>query len=258
MPSAPAAIFVPATGGSPPAAPEDIFVPAGGGGAPDAPGGIFEPAGSTANVAATGSFTVSESLATGQTAVIGGRTYTSLVPDNGSATAIFADAAGLANVINGLRSGVGPDSNVTAVAVGTVVTLISRVPGTVGNSITLARTGAAIARSGATLTGGSGRTAPQDIFVPAGGGGAPSEPQDIFVPAGGGDAPDAPQDIFVPAGGGGSPAAPGAIFTPAATGGDLTPPPPIFGMLVHGLYNTDYAPLRNTDDTLLGGTAEGL
>jgi hypothetical protein len=62
----------------------------------------------------------------------------------------------------------------------------------------------------------------------------------------------------VPAGGGGSPAAPGAIFTPAATGGDLTPPPPIFGMLVHGLYNTDYAPLRNTDDTLLGGTAEGL
>jgi hypothetical protein len=258
MPSAPLAIFTPATGGSPPFAPRDIFVPAGGGGAPEAPEDIFAPASSTANVAATGSFTVSGSLTSGQTAVINGRTYTSLVPDNGSATAIFSDAAGLATVINGLRAGVGGDSNVSAVAVGNVVTLTARVPGPGGNAITLARTGAAVARSGATLSGGSGRTAPQSIFSPAGGGGAPAAPSSIFTPAGGGGSPTAPGGIFTPAGGGGSPSAPSAVFAPFAPNSNLTPPPPIFGMLVRGLYNTNYAPLRNTDDTLLGGTEEGL
>lgn len=54
MPDAPPAVFVPATGGSPPAAPGAVFVPTGGGGAPAAPGAVFVPTGGGGAPAAPG------------------------------------------------------------------------------------------------------------------------------------------------------------------------------------------------------------
>lgn len=49
-------------------------------------------------------------------------------------------------------------------------------------------------------------------------------------------------------------AAPAAIFTPPIDGGSPSAPPPIFGMPVSALYNSNYVPLLNTDDTLLTTT----
>lgn len=59
--------------------------------------------------------------------------------------------------------------------------------------------------------------APLGIFEPSGGGGAPEEPPSIFAPTGGGGSPGAPGSIFAPPDGGGYIIGPPPIFGMPAT-----------------------------------------
>lgn len=119
---------------------------------------------------ATGSITNSTGVpANNNTVVIGGRTYTFKTAITASAddvligASITASMQNLIDAVNGTgTSGVqysaattkNPMVSAKAGTVG-VVELESRFPGIIGNLITLAVTGANLARSGATMTGGA-------------------------------------------------------------------------------------------------------
>jgi trimeric autotransporter adhesin len=146
---------------------------------PTAPEQLVSEGGRSLAVAATATVNVSVGLTSGQTVTIGGVPYTALVPDNGAAARIFDDAQGLADVINGLRTDVAADANVTATVVGTLVTLQAIIPGVAGNSITLAKTGAAITLSESTLIGGVEVATPHVLTSEGGANLSPSAPEQL-------------------------------------------------------------------------------
>lgn len=108
---------------------------------------------------ATGTVTLT-SVATDATVTVAGLLYTAKAVVTDATTQFLntgddtADALALATLINS-RENKRDVSQVTAVASGAVVTLTSVADGTAGNAITLAKSGASIAISGATLSGGT-------------------------------------------------------------------------------------------------------
>lgn len=169
-PDAAAELIAAGGGGSPTAAAE--LIPAGGGGSPAAAAELLDTAASL-GTQATATVNVAGGLTSGQTTTIAGLLYTALIPDNGAASRLFDDAAGLVEAINGLRAGVSAHPSVTASAVGTLVTLTAIARGAVGNALTLAKSGAALTISGATFTGGVTLPAPAEGLV---GSGSPAAP----------------------------------------------------------------------------------
>lgn len=236
MPSAPPVIYTPPSAGSPPDAPEDVFTPPSAGSPPDAPEGVFTAPASAAPVGMS---------------VTG---ITSAWPGNG-----YYEVGGTANGKDFYRYGIYrlqwtgtawvfvPDSGMLTyftssedVATPDLVTEWTAVTGT----------------GPVRVFAGPEPAVP--VFTPPSAGSPPDEPGGVFTPPSAGDPPDAPGAVFTPPSAGSPPSAPGGVFTPPSAGAAPSAPPPVFGMLVHGLYNTDYSPLRNTDDTLLGGTEEGI
>lgn len=131
-----------------------------------ASGGFLLPTGSTA---ATGTVTASGVPADGNTVTINGRTYTFKTTLGSANDQIHINGqdgslTNLAAAINGTGSpgvdytgGTLVNGDVTSSAVAAhAITLTSRYGGTGANSITLAKVGANLAVSGATLTGGTG------------------------------------------------------------------------------------------------------
>jgi len=96
----------------------------------------------------------------GDTVVVGGITFTAVAASptavqyttGGSATATATNFAAAINQANGANA---MANVVTAVAVAGVVTLTSTIPGTVGNLITLSKTGAQTAVGGTALASGA-------------------------------------------------------------------------------------------------------
>lgn len=110
----------------------------------------------TGTVAASGTATFSTVVAT-NTVTIGGVLFTG--SDTASGTAQFLtgttdtlSAVSLASVVN---SNTTANKLVSATSSGAVVTFTALVPGTIGNFITLAKSGVPIAISGAVLAGGT-------------------------------------------------------------------------------------------------------
>jgi hypothetical protein len=132
---------------------------------------VFTPSG----VQATGTITVSSTPADGDTVVVGGTTYTfktSLTPTAGQVLIGGSASAAAVNLFKALTSGDGAGTNYasgTTVGPSTcfysvpsssnVITVTYKTTGTGGNAFTLAKTGTAVAVSGATLSGGSAGTA---------------------------------------------------------------------------------------------------
>lgn len=118
--------------------------------------------------AATGTVTLSGAPTAGDTVTIGGQVYTYAdtsanpfdvtVGADATASAANLRAAIMAGAGSGTAYGAGTiaNSDVTAVASTGTVTLTAKTSGVAGNTIALAKSGSAIAVSGATLTGGSG------------------------------------------------------------------------------------------------------
>jgi hypothetical protein len=123
----------------------------------------------TAQGAASGTITISTAApSNNETVTINGRVYTFKTALTTAADEVLIGgsinnaAANLAAAINdtgveGTNYGTGTAVNdhVSATVAGGVVTVVARDPGDEGNAITLAETGANIAVSGATLSGGS-------------------------------------------------------------------------------------------------------
>lgn len=200
MPSDPPAIGSNYTPGTPaaPSAPGSSYTP-GTPAAPSAPGSSYTPGapasppvigGAPTGSFATGTVNVAVGLTSGQSVTIGGRLYQAIVPDNGAASTIFDDAQSLADAINGMRPEYPiPDVNVSATVDpdGMHVHLTAHTAGTGGNAITLAKTGAAITISGATLTGGAATPALAPPIAPTGNytpatPAAPSAPGSSYTP----------------------------------------------------------------------------
>ena len=76
----------------------------------------------------------------------------------------------------------------------------------------------------------------------------------IFTPPSAGSPPAGAGAIFTPPSAGSPPAAAGAIFAPPIDGGSPSAPPPIFGAPLNALYNSNFAPLLNTNDAILTNT----
>ena len=131
---------------------------------------VFTPSG----VQATGTITVSSTPADGDTVVVNGTTYTfktALTPTAGQVLIGGSAAAAAVNLFKALTGGDGAGTNYasgTTLGPSTayysvpsssnVITVTYKTTGTGGNAFTLAKTGTAVAVSGATLSGGSAGT----------------------------------------------------------------------------------------------------
>jgi len=117
------------------------------------------------NRQATGTLTVGDGIADGDTVTVNGKVYTfrDVVesPSYNAAPAIIPfdyDVSGSDEAVVAARLAkvlMSNDSALSAVAVGAVVTVTWRVAGTVGNAKTLVTSGAHVVVSGATLSGGT-------------------------------------------------------------------------------------------------------
>lgn len=118
------------------------------------------------NVNATGTITVSASITDGQLVTIGGITYTAKTAAGGPREFTLSgvantDAARLAAIVNA-----DPGSPVVASVSTNVVTIAAKATGTNGNAITLTKTGAQLAVSGAVLSGGAdARSSPATLVT---------------------------------------------------------------------------------------------
>lgn len=212
-PAAAGAVFTPPSAGSPPAAAGAVFTPPSAGSPPDAPDGIFTPPASAAPVGM---------------AVTG-------VSDPSGANG-FYPVAGQANGKDFYQLGIyrlrstgtewvlEPDSGLLVYFSSNedvaTIDLVTEWTPDVG--------------SGPLLVLES--VAPSPV---------------IFTPPSAGSPPAAAGAIFTPPSAGSPPSAPGAVFTTPTGGAAPSSPPPIFGMPLNGLYNSDYAPLLNSDSTPL-------
>lgn len=126
-------------------------------------GALTNPTGGTrpvlsGDVAATGTVTITAGISAGQTVTVQGVVFTAAASGaTGNQFNVGADqnaaATNLAAAINASASNAVKGS-VTATAATNVVTITARQPGTNGNALTLAVSGANLSASGSTLAGG--------------------------------------------------------------------------------------------------------
>jgi len=113
----------------------------------------------TTAVAASGTATFSGAGTAGDTVTIAGQAFTAVASGAGNnqwnvGASASASAINLAAAINASTTA-SFAGIASAAAVAAVVTITARIPGNVGNQITLAKSSTAITVSGANLTGGS-------------------------------------------------------------------------------------------------------
>ena len=107
------------------------------------------PVASVAEASASATVTFTGSLTSGDTLTISGVVYSATSLLTPTPPVFFKNADGFAIAVNAY------DTHVTAVAVGSVITLTAKAPGAAGNAITLAKSGANISISGGTRAGGA-------------------------------------------------------------------------------------------------------
>jgi hypothetical protein len=260
MPAAPPAIFAPPSAGSPPAAAGAIFLPAAGGGTPAAPGAVFTPpAVADGFLYLTTSFGGNRDLRFRLPEEDGPLAVRYVVPSNGNNPAPFSTSYTLGLLTVNLALAGSPGAAVPATTASQLAdAVISSLPFGVDLVIDLAAgsngSGILGAMAYTALTSTPSLVDPPAIFSPPSSGSAPAAAGGIFTPPDAGTPPDAAGAIFAPPDSETPAAAPGAIFTPPIDGGTPSAPPPIFGMPLNAIYNSNYAPLLNTNDAILTNT----